>query len=241
MGELLMGYDDTEKLAGRNAVEGAGFFEEGQAPSGDSSEIQNLLDNDLTTIELKNVLDSLSGVPGEKDNGVSKKPLINPGEPSALSAHTGNVLLTIADVSYFLHRSLEQKVAQIIDEGTILPIFRESVNEYINVSFKDASIGLNNMVSVAIDNKISEVIGTINLEVIVNQVIASTIKGIMVTLPAEMFKIVREITGKEITGMLQDNTPAINGEVAKVVWEAVPGVAERLINNEIEQIKSAFA
>lgn len=160
---------------------------------------------------------------------------------SELSAHTENVLLTIADVSYFLHRSLEQKVSQIIDEGNILPIFRESVNDYINVSFKDESIGLNNMVSDAIDNKISEIIGTINIEVIVDQVIASTIKGIMATLPSEMFKIVREVTGKEITGMFQDNTPAIMIDVGKVIWEAVPGIAERLINHEIEQIKSAFA
>ncbi|MBF0553847.1 MAG: response regulator [Nitrospirae bacterium] len=366
----LMGDDDIEALLGKNAMDDTGVFEEGQAASEDSGDFQNFTDTDLTTRELKDVLDSLSGESGEKVSTASKEPPVKessvmndddieallagtmseepsdidnssaqktviiaeelpieaivagakaqpdsswseqtqdyetsfasenilsdlskppeketkkkeerpqpvtpaprapePAEPqvktpqfvqpeqpyvetppaaaplgglSALSSHTGNVLLTTADVSYILHRGLEQKVTQIIDEGTILSIFKESVNDYIKNTFKDVSIGLNDMVTDSINKKISDVIGTINLEAIVNQVISSTIKGILATLPAEIFKMTREITEKVITGVLQDNIPAIKRDVEKVIWEAVPGVAERLINHEIEQIKSEF-
>ncbi|MBF0457865.1 MAG: response regulator [Nitrospirae bacterium] len=374
LGDSLVGDDEVEDL---NPFEDTGVFEEGQSASQDSGEMQSISDSDLTTRELKDVLDSLSGEAREKDRGESKKPQVmndddieallagtmseepsdidnndaqktvviaeelpiesivsaaetqaqpEPGwseqtqdyetsfaneniltglsqppekeikkkeekpqtvpqapsapepaelrlqaiqtpqqaaeppkpaipvQPSApppplaepmreqppLYTHTGNVLLTTADVSYFLQRSLDQKVQQIIDEGTILSIFRESVNGFINDSFKDVSLGLNDMVSDAINKKISDVIGTINLEVIVNQVISSTIKGILATLPAEIFKMTREVTERVITGVLQDNIPAIKRDVEKVIWEAVPGVAERLINHEIEQIKSEF-
>ncbi|MCG6552331.1 MAG: hypothetical protein L7F77_08385, partial [Candidatus Magnetominusculus sp. LBB02] len=167
---------------------------------------------------------------------VAVAPQNRPPEPS----RPANVLLTTADVSYILRNSLEQKITRFVDEGTILSIFKESVNDYINVSFKDVSVGLNDMVSEAINTKISDVIGEINLEAIVNQVISSTIKGILATLPAEIFKMTREVTEKVITAVLQDNIPAIKRDVEKVIWEAVPGVAERLINHEIEQIKSEF-
>ncbi|WP_420264912.1 response regulator [Candidatus Magnetominusculus dajiuhuensis] len=374
LGESLMGDDDIEELIGKNAIDDTGVFEEGQAAQEDSGDFQNFTDSDLTTRELKDVLDSLSGEGGEKaitatkeppvkepsvmndddieallagtmseepsdiDNSTAQKTVViaeelpieamivkaaeakaqpaegwseqtqdyetsfasedilsglskppeketkkkeerpqppppqvprapepaiaqvktpqfaQPEQPyvmappaaepsgglSALSSHTGNILLTTADVSFILQRSLEQKVTQIIDEGTILSIFTESVNDYIKNTFNDVSIGLNDMVSDSINKKISEVIGTINLEAIVNQVISSTIKGILATLPAEIFKMTREITEKVITGVLQDNIPAIKRDVEKVIWEAVPGVAERLINHEIEQIKSEF-
>lgn len=388
LGDSLVGDDEVEDL---NPFEDTGVFEEGQAVSQDSGEMQSISDSDLTTRELKDVLDSLSGEASEKGGGASKKPPVpevmndddieallagmseepsdvensdaqktviiaeelpiesivsaaetqaqpesgwseqtqdyetsfaneniltglsqppekeikkkeekpqpvpqaphapEPAEPQLraiqtppqaaeppkpavsvqpppppfvesamphimappqaaepmreqppLYSHTGNVLLTTADVSYFLQRSLDQKVQQIIDEGAILSIFRESVNGFINESFQDVSLGLNDMVSDSINKKISDVIGTINLEVIVNQVISSTIKGILATLPAEIFKMTREVTERVITGVLQDNIPAIKRDVEKVIWEAVPGVAERLINHEIEQIKSEF-
>ncbi|KWT92708.1 response regulator [Candidatus Magnetominusculus xianensis] len=375
LGDSLMGDDDIEELLGKSDIDDTGVFEEGQSISEDSGEFQSMSDSDLTTRELKDVLDSLSGGTDERDSsdakvpdskgstvmdendieallagtmaeessdidnsdaqktvviaeelpietsaaetpahhepswneqtqdvetsfanedillGMSQPPEISPvkkepeiaekpqpviqtpqaprapepqvsapprepvrpqaaatpppfAEPqsgySAPSSHAGNVLLTTGDVTYILQRSLEQKVTQVIDEGTILSTFRESVDGYINNSFKDVSVGLNDMVSEAINKKISDVIGTINLEVIVNQVISSTIKGILATLPAEIFKMTRDVTERVITGVLQDNIPAIKRDVEKVIWEAVPGVAERLINHEIEQIKSEF-
>ncbi|MEO5361787.1 MAG: response regulator [Nitrospirota bacterium] len=379
LGDSLMGDDDIEELLGKSDIDDTGVFEEGQSISEDTGEFQNISDSDLTTRELKDVLDSLSGGTDERDSsdakvpdskaatvkgatvmdendieallagtmaeessdidnsdaqktvviaeelpietsaaetpahqepswneqtqdvetsfanedillGMSQPPEISPvkepqkepeiaekpqpvtqipqaprapepqftepvrpqpgatpppfAEPqsgySVSSSHAGNVLLTTGDVTYILQRSLEQKVTQVIDEGTILSTFRESVDGYINNSFKDVSVGLNDMVSEAINKKISDVIGTINLEVIVNQVISSTIKGILATLPAEIFKMTRDVTERVITGVLQDNIPAIKRDVEKVIWEAVPGVAERLINHEIEQIKSEF-
>ncbi|MBF0517404.1 MAG: hypothetical protein HQK97_09865, partial [Nitrospirae bacterium] len=175
---------------------------------------------------------------------VQPHPEVHPESQTYHASHTtsgtGGILLTTADVTSILQKSLEQKVTQVIDDGAILSIFKESVEGYINESFKDAAIGLDDMVSESINKKISDVVGTINLEVIVNQVISSTIKGILATLPSEIFKMTREITERVITGVLQDNIPAIKRDVEKVIWEAVPGVAERLINHEIEQIKSEF-
>ncbi|MBF0319631.1 MAG: response regulator [Nitrospirae bacterium] len=164
-----------------------------------------------------------------------------PRELFTLPSHTGgNVLLTTGDVTYILQQSLSQKVSQILDEGSILSIFKESVDGYIVNTFEDVSVGLNEMVSEAINKKINEVIGMINLEVIVNQVISSTIKGILASLPAEIFKMTRDVTERVIQGVLEENLPALKTDVEKVIWETVPGVAERLINNEIEQIKAEF-
>ncbi|MCG6553361.1 MAG: response regulator [Candidatus Magnetominusculus sp. LBB02] len=301
-------FEDSKQTL--DVIGDTGVFEEGIPASGDTDEFKSLTsDSDLTTRELKDVLENLSSPDSEKDHSagtgiVADVPtnidnvqdtvvaafaasgVTHPHESSlnkqkaALPPHEGkshqpvaphsqasvhdepltnhqpphiaetavqpsepfseNVLMTESDVSSLLQRTLEEAALQFIDESAVMPIVREAVKDYVNDGLQDVAMGINGLVSNAINQKISEVIGTTNLEIIVNQVIASTIKGLLTTLPAEIFKMTREITEREITSSLTDNTPAMKKDVEQVIWEAVPDVAARLVKQEIERIESEF-
>ncbi|QWR78358.1 response regulator [Candidatus Magnetomonas plexicatena] len=152
----------------------------------------------------------------------------------------GDVLLTSFDVISILKRSLDHKIDMLFDEGRILSVFQESVNLYVKENFRDISIGLDDRVSEAINRKINDVVGQINLDAIISQVISSTIKGILSNTVSEMFKMTKEITERVIKNTLEENIPTLREEVEKVIWETVPQMAEKLIKIEIEQIKSEF-
>ncbi|MCG6552330.1 MAG: response regulator, partial [Candidatus Magnetominusculus sp. LBB02] len=69
--------EDVEELDDVNIFDDTGVFEEGQAASDDTSELQSFSDSDLTTRELKDVLDSLTGGSGHSDDDTEPKALNN--------------------------------------------------------------------------------------------------------------------------------------------------------------------
>ncbi|MBF0466785.1 MAG: response regulator [Nitrospirae bacterium] len=233
----------------------ASLFDEltDELKEGDPVPTQEFLEEEITATEFldQEELQELSGSFFTKDNQpkaetkdtVSYTPKEDRYREIPMDAGLrpqGDVLLTSFDVISILKRSLDHKIDMVFDEGSILSVFQESVNLYVKENFKDISIDLDDRVSEAINRKINDVVGQINLDAIISQVISSTIKGILSNTVSEMFKMTKEITERVIKNTLEENIPTLREEVEKVIWETVPQMAEKLIKIEIEQIKSEF-
>ncbi|MEO5358304.1 MAG: response regulator [Nitrospirae bacterium YQR-1] len=236
-------------------------------PEGDVDPTIDLLDEDVGATEIIDQID-LSGIEDDKgafedlkelsgsffvkdekssfetaddtDSFTPKEHLYREQPVETTYRPQGDVLLTSFDVISILKRSLDHKVDMLFDEGRIMSVFQDSVNTYVKENFHNISIGLDDRVSEAINRKINDVIGQINLDAIISQVISATIKGILSNTVNEMFKMTKEITERVIKNTLEENIPTLREEVEKVIWETVPQMAEKLIKIEIEQIKSEF-
>ncbi|MBF0344705.1 MAG: response regulator [Nitrospirae bacterium] len=152
----------------------------------------------------------------------------------------GGVLISMNDVVGMLKRHVDDKVSGLIKEGDLYSLFESAINTYVDLKFRDMSISFDDIITEAINKRIDKLIGQINIETIINQVISSTIRGIMVTLTGEMFKTTKEVTERLTKQVLEENIPLLKSEIEKVTYEAVTTTAERLIKNEIEQIRSEF-
>ncbi|MBF0566116.1 MAG: response regulator [Nitrospirae bacterium] len=161
-------------------------------------------------------------------------------QPAFRFAGKGDVLLTTGDINEILKKSLDVRVSNLMEEDKIHNLFEEAISAYVSDNFKDIRISVNDLFTNAVNQRISEVVSQINLEIIVNQVISSTIKGILANLAGEVFKMTREVTEKIIKGVLDESIPLLKSDVEKVIYETVPTIAGRLIKDEIEKIKSEF-
>ncbi|MBF0316615.1 MAG: response regulator [Nitrospirae bacterium] len=157
-------------------------------------------------------------------------------EPSA----SGGVLLSINDVVGILKHHVDDKVSSLLKEGDLNSLFEQAINAYVDQRFKNINIGFDEIISEAINTRIDKLVGQVNIESIINQVISSTIKGVMMTLTGEMFKVSKEVTERITKQVLDESIPTLKTEVEKIIHETVSNVAERLIKEEIDQIKSEF-
>ncbi|KJU85002.1 Signal transduction response regulator, receiver region domain protein [Candidatus Magnetobacterium bavaricum] len=153
---------------------------------------------------------------------------------------SGGVLLSINDVVDILRYHIDGKVSNLLKEGDLSSLFEQAINVYVDKRFKDITIGFDEIISEAINTRIDKLIGQVNIESIINQVISSTIKGVMMTLTGEMFKVSKEVTERITKQVLDESIPTLKAEVEKIIHETVSNVAERLIKEEIDQIKSEF-
>ncbi|MBV6341604.1 response regulator [Candidatus Magnetobacterium casense] len=181
--------------------------------------------------------------PEREDRKFEAKPAHRPEQDYRVThepSTSGGVLLSINDVVGMLKHHIDDKVSNLLQEGDLNSLFAQAINAYVDQRFKDINIGFDEIISEAINTRIDKLIGQVNIESIINQVISSTIKGIMGSLTGEMFKVSKEVTERLTKQVMDESIPTLKAEVEKVIHKTVSGVAERLIKEEIDQIRSEF-
>ncbi|MBF0593259.1 MAG: response regulator [Nitrospirae bacterium] len=153
---------------------------------------------------------------------------------------SGGILLSMNDVVGILKHHIDDKVSNLLKDGDLNSLFEQAINAYVDLRFKDITIGFDDIISDAINTRIDKLIGQVNIESIINQVISSTIRGVMTTLTGDMFKVSKEVTERITKQVLEESIPTLKTEVEKVIYDTVSKVAENLIKEEIETIKSEF-
>ncbi|MCI4626313.1 MAG: hypothetical protein L3V56_10180, partial [Candidatus Magnetoovum sp. WYHC-5] len=161
-------------------------------------------------------------------------------ETSPHSSHDGTVLLTTNEVVNILNRGLEKKVTNIVSEDMITSVFKDAVNQYVNTSFDENFKNVTGFINDAIDSKLDNIIGQFNIESILNHIISSTINGLLTNLARDIFQITRDVIEDNIKFAVEDKIPTIQEEIGKIITEAVPEVAERMIRAEIDKLKADF-
>lgn len=156
------------------------------------------------------------------------------------SQQNSGVLLTTDEVVKILNRGLEEKVSTLVSENMITDVFKDAVNKYVNTTFEENFKNVNGVITESIDNKLDSLIGQFNIEGILNQIISSTINGLLTNLARDIFQITRDIIEDNIKMAVEDKIPTIQEEIGSIISETVPEVAERLIRTEIDKIKEDF-
>jgi hypothetical protein len=162
-------------------------------------------------------------------------------QPSApRSAAAGDVLITVSEVNTLIKNVLSRKISHVINDEKIHFLFKAAVTEFLDDNFTEMRTDINGMFDGAINDKIDVLVGKVKVETIINQVISSTIKEVLGNLVNDMFKTARESVERCVRDLMEEQMPSIRDEMQKVVLKTLPEVTERLIKEEIEQIKSDF-
>ncbi|KJR43383.1 Signal transduction response regulator, receiver region domain protein [Candidatus Magnetoovum chiemensis] len=161
-------------------------------------------------------------------------------------APRGDVLLTSSDVLVILERSLDGKINELLKDDLIVNTFKDAVSIYVNEnigeikSFNDIDKDITEMVNDAINHQIKKVLSQINIEGIINQVISSTIQGIITNLAKDVFSASKELLETNIRVVFEEQFPSIKDEIERAISDTLPNIAERLVQREIDEIKAEF-
>jgi DNA-binding response OmpR family regulator len=210
----------------------------------DNSAKNQIPEISVATDTFKNVSAILSNKSEPKK---PSKPFVPSGVIPDISYQTNNQaglndpFLNRGDLLSILQFGVNQKISELlssVDNQAIMTILKESFKEFIDQSIKESSDNFSNLINTAIDNKINDMLNTINLDNIVNQVISSTIKGIFREFDSNILTITKDLIENNINAMLQEKLLPLKSEIQGIIWEKLPEMAENIIKKEIEMIKT---
>ncbi len=178
----------------------------------------------------------------QQQEPVYERPVYKP-PPAFEVPHSGEPFLTKGELLSILNESINQRISEllsVINDDKITELLKDAIHDLTETTFLEIKDDFKKIVNEAIDRKINETINSINLEEILKQVISSTIRGIYDNLAKESFSITQETIDRTLKSILEDKISSVNSDTEKAIWETVPDIAERLIKEEIEQIKSEY-
>lgn len=126
------------------------------------------------------------------------------------------------------------KVEISADERMIREVLEERVSALVN-SLEIS--GMNRLIEEAIERMLTGILGSLSLPALIQDTIQNAVGNEVERILREMAPVAVERTVK---ALLEGSLSQLREQAEKAIWETIPGLAETIITQEIERIKSVF-